>query len=79
MFLAQIPAAYDALFQAAVTDPERKGDLVSGYVSYKVTSTREAGGKETQSSVYRRFSDFAWLHDALLAKVFCSVCFRSSY
>jgi len=52
----------------SVTDPEKKGDGMYQYISYKVNTTAELQpGKFTQSAVVRRFSDFVWLHEQLLA------------
>lgn len=56
-------------FHCLVTDPEKKGDGVYQHVTYKINTTKtDEGGNVTQSSVIRRFSDFAWLHSKLYEK-----------
>lgn len=79
IFPANIPQSIDdgsqeegqggEILEVTVSDPEKKGDGVYAYVSYKVNTKVQTGpGKFTQSSVVRRYSDFAWLHEQLLTK-----------
>jgi len=61
--------AVGEIFEVTVSDPEKKGDGVYAYVSYKVnTKAQTSPGKFTQSSVVRRYNDFAWLHEQLTLK-----------
>lgn len=51
-----------------VTDPQKIGEGMSSYVSYKVASTfaeRPAGADNTSYTVVRRFNDFLWLRHQL--------------
>jgi sorting nexin-1/2 len=61
--------AAETAFEVRVSDPEKKGEgVLSSHMTYKVNSSLPlAQGRLTQSSVIRRFSDFVWLHDALIA------------
>jgi len=56
-------------FEVSVTDPEKKGEGMYQFISYKINTTKESSpGKLSQSSVVRRFSDFVWLHNQLINK-----------
>ena len=47
-------------------DPEKKGDGITSYITYKVKSSIEhAVGSVTEALVHRRYSDFLWLHEHL--------------
>ena len=49
-----------------VMDPEKKGDGITSYITYKVKSSIEHSvGNVSESLVHRRYSDFAWLHEHL--------------
>ena len=49
-----------------VIDPEKKGDGITSYITYKVKSSIEhAVGSVTEALVHRRYSDFLWLHEHL--------------
>ena len=53
-----------------VTDPEKKGDGITSYITYKVKSAIEhAEGHVTEAAVSRRYSDFLWLHEHLFLNV----------
>ena len=53
--------------QVNVTDPEKKGDgIIGAHITYKVISSLElAPSSVTQSTVFRRYNDFLWLHETL--------------
>lgn len=56
------------MFEVSVTDPEKKGEHVSQYISYKVNTKMETrSGHVSQSTVVRRYNDFAWLRQRLLS------------
>mmetsp|Transcript_24448 Transcript_24448/g.34513 ORF Transcript_24448/g.34513 Transcript_24448/m.34513 type:complete len:129 (-) Transcript_24448:923-1309(-) len=65
-----------ANFVCTVSDPEKKVDgmieYISEYIQYKVTTEQNTAGKMNQSCVFRRFSDFVWLHTQLANK--CKGC-----
>ena len=49
-----------------VIDPEKKGDGITSYITYKVKSSIEHSvGQVTETLVHRRYSDFLWLHEHL--------------
>jgi len=53
-------------FKVTVSDPEKKGEGMSQYMSYKVNTDYVASnGQPARSSVLRRFSDFVWLYEKL--------------
>ena len=53
-----------------VTDPEKKGDGITSYITYKVKSSIEhSEGHVTEAAVHRRYSDFLWLHEHLFLNV----------
>ena len=53
-----------------VTDPEKKGDGITSYITYKVKSAIEhTDGHVTETTVSRRYSDFLWLHEHLFLNV----------
>ena len=53
-----------------VTDPEKKGDGITSYITYKVKSAIEhKEGHVTEANVSRRYSDFLWLHEHLFLNV----------
>lgn len=53
-------------FECNVSDPEKKGEGMSQHICYKITTQfNNPGGKVSQSCVFRRFSDFVWLHTQL--------------
>jgi len=63
-----VEGKYEAPFRVTVTDPEKKGEGMYQYVSYKInTEYMNADGQKCNSSVVRRFSDFAWLYEQLYA------------
>lgn len=64
---AAAPAqASAAAFEVTVSDPEKKGEGVYAFVTYKVnTKALAASSGLQQSSVVRRYRDFHWLHAAL--------------
>lgn len=56
------------LFQISVGDPTRVGDPVRGYTVYTIrTRTISPHYRRSEFSVLRRFSDFLWLFDSLIA------------
>lgn len=54
-------------FRASVSEPERKGEGMTQYISYKLTTVRVVSdsGNEEETVTERRFSDFVWLFDKL--------------
>ena len=53
-----------------VTDPEKKGDGITSYITYKVKSSIEhSEGHVTEALVSRRYSDYLWLHEHLFLAV----------
>ncbi|KAL1413158.1 Vacuolar protein sorting-associated protein vps5 [Vanrija albida] len=56
------------VFQISVSNPTKVGDPVRGHVVYTVnTKTTSPHYRRGEFSVLRRFSDFLWLYEALLA------------
>lgn len=55
----------ESKYIVSVTDPQKNGDNISQYISYKVNVTVNEDGKTTQSTTVRRYKDFVWLHNAL--------------
>lgn len=52
--------------KVSVTDPERKGEGIRQYTTYKVnTVSMDDDGQVIKLSVSRRYSDFDWLHQRL--------------
>lgn len=67
----------EVVSSATVCDPVKQGDGIKAYATYKIKCVRPGGRSSTTSSksgggggdvhteVFRRYSDFCWLHDAL--------------
>jgi len=64
-FLKKAVGGGTPMYQVSVTDPQKNGEGMSQYISYKVHVTLNEDGKETQSTTVRRYRDFAWLHSQL--------------
>lgn len=61
------PSPTQATFTIRVGDPHKVGDGMTGHMVYTVrTKTDAAGFKAAQFSSLRRYSDFRWLHAALV-------------
>jgi len=64
---AQAPTGdFKAPYQVQVCNPQRQTDKSKSYVAYTVRVTKVRDGVE--SSSFRRFSDFLWIHDQLTKK-----------
>jgi len=61
----------NAAYDIQVTNPQKQNDKSRAYVSYTLRVKKVADGVE--SSTYRRFSDFLWIHDLLVTKYPSSV------
>jgi len=59
---APVPASR-LVTSATVGDAVKQGEGIKAYATYKITCTRAGGLSPTE--VFRRYSDFCWLHDAL--------------
>jgi len=55
-----------AAFDVQVTNPQKQTDKSRSYVAYTLKVRKMSDGVE--SSTFRRYSDFLWIHDALLSK-----------
>lgn len=56
----------NAVLHITVSDPEKKGDGLQAFVTYKITTKIEVSpGKYRYSAVVRRYSDFDYLHTQL--------------
>lgn len=63
-----VPPAPAVSFSVRVDDPQRVGDPVTGHVVYAVrVSTNAPWFSRPELSVLRRYSDFRWLHAALVS------------
>jgi len=63
-----VPPATAVSFSVRVGDPQRVGDPVTGHVVYAVrVSTNAPWFSRLELSVLRRYSDFRWLHAALVS------------
>ncbi|CAO1618240.1 unnamed protein product [Parajaminaea phylloscopi] len=61
------PSQAQPSFTIRVGDPHKVGDGMTGHIVYTVrTKTDAAGFKAAQFSSLRRYSDFRWLHAALV-------------
>mmetsp|Transcript_31975 Transcript_31975/g.38669 ORF Transcript_31975/g.38669 Transcript_31975/m.38669 type:complete len:507 (-) Transcript_31975:156-1676(-) len=61
----------DCPHKVEISDPEKHGDSISGYTSYRVTTNTiqpEKFNERASFYVMRRYSDFDWLHNMLRAK-----------
>ncbi|KAL9929147.1 sorting nexin 1 [Glossina fuscipes fuscipes] len=59
----------DYFIEIAVSEPQKVGDGMSSYLTYKVTTrTNIPKFKRTDFSTLRRFSDFLGIHDLLASK-----------
>jgi len=58
--------AFKAPYQVQVCNPQKQNDKSRSYVAYTVRVTKVKDGVE--SSSFRRFSDFLWIHDQLEQK-----------
>jgi len=58
--------AFKAPYQIQVCNPQKQTDKSRSYVAYTVRVTKVRDGVE--SSSFRRFSDFLWVHDQLIQK-----------
>jgi len=59
-------AKFKAPYQVQVCNPQKQTDKSRSYVAYTVRVTKIRDGVE--SSSFRRFSDFLWIHDQLVQK-----------
>jgi len=56
----------DMAYQVQVCNPQKQTDKSRSYVAYTLTVKKLKDGVE--SSTFRRYSDFLWIHDSLAAK-----------
>lgn len=54
-------------YTVTVSDPQKNGENLSQYISYKLNVSVTENGKSTQSTIIRRYRDFQWLHQNLFA------------
>lgn len=63
----QLPREPEIEFEMTVSDPQRVGDALGGHVVYRVRTKSNAPWlRRAETSVLRRYSDFRWLHAALV-------------
>jgi len=56
-------------YSVTVSDPEKRGEGIGQYVSYKITvKTEVSPGQYSSDSVLRRYRDFVWLQNVLTRK-----------
>jgi sorting nexin-1/2 len=70
MAAASAKTSADVVASATVCDPVKQGDGIKAYATYKIKCTRRTNSKNSNAApaateVFRRYSDFCWLHDAL--------------
>lgn len=56
----------DVPYQLQVVNPQKQSEKTSSYVAYTLKVRKVKDGVE--SSSFRRYSDFLWLHDQLAQK-----------
>jgi len=56
----------DVAFEVQVTNPQKQDDKTRSYVAYTLRVKKVKDGVE--SSTFRRYSDFLWIHDLLVSK-----------
>ena len=62
-----LPQEPPIVFEMSVTDPQKVGDALGGHVVYRVRTKSNAPWlHRSEASVLRRYSDFRWLHAALV-------------
>lgn len=75
-FVFQENDAENQYLEITVTEPQKQGDGMSGFIVYRVTTrTNIALFRRKEFAVWRRFSDFLGLHQKLAEKFLRKVCF----